>query len=43
MVEGRAMFPGFYKGTLERIVIHTNLLWIILHGSSRVSRCLMSI
>jgi hypothetical membrane protein len=32
-VESRAMYLGFYKGTLERIVIYTNLLWILLFGS----------
>ena len=32
-VESRAMFLGFYKGTLERIVIYTNLLWVLILGS----------
>ena len=32
-VESRATYLGFYKGTLERIVIYTNLLWILLLGS----------
>ena len=32
-VESRAMFHGFYKGTLERIVIYTNLLWVLILGS----------
>ena len=33
-VESRATYLGFYKGTLERIVIYTNLLWILLLGSN---------
>ncbi len=32
-VESRAMFMGLYKGTLERIVIYTNLLWALILGS----------
>lgn len=32
-VESRALFMGLYKGTLERIVIYTNLLWILILGS----------
>jgi len=32
-VESRAMFMGLYKGTLERIVIYTNLLWVLILGS----------
>jgi len=32
-VESREMFLGFYKGTLERIVIYTNLLWVLILGS----------
>ncbi len=32
-VESRATFLGFYKGTLERIVIYTNLLWVLILGS----------
>ena len=32
-VESKVMYLGFYKGTLERIVIYTNLLWILLLGS----------
>ena len=32
-VESSATYLGFYKGTLERIVIYTNLLWILLLGS----------
>lgn len=32
-VESREMFMGLYKGTLERIVIYTNLLWILVFGS----------
>jgi hypothetical membrane protein len=32
-VESRAMFLGLYKGTLERIVIYTNLLWVLILGS----------
>ena len=32
-VESRATFLGFYKGTLERIVIYTNLLWVMILGS----------
>ncbi len=32
-VESRAMFLGLYKGTLERIVIYTNLLWVLVLGS----------
>jgi len=32
-VESREMYLGFFKGTLERIVIYTNLLWILLLGS----------
>ena len=32
-VESRAMFLGLYKGTLERIVIYTNLLWVLVRGS----------
>ncbi len=32
-VESMAMFMGLYKGTLERIVIYTNLLWVLILGS----------
>jgi hypothetical membrane protein len=32
-VESRAMFMGLYKGTLERIVIYTNLMWVLILGS----------
>jgi hypothetical membrane protein len=32
-VESRVMFLGLYKGTLERIVIYTNLLWVLILGS----------
>ncbi len=32
-VESRDVFLGFYKGTLERIVIYTNLLWVLILGS----------
>jgi hypothetical membrane protein len=32
-VESRVMFMGLYKGTLERIVIYTNLLWVLILGS----------
>jgi hypothetical membrane protein len=32
-VESKVMFLGFYKGTLERIVIYTNLLWVLILGS----------
>lgn len=32
-VESREMYLGFYKGTLERIVIYTNLLWVLILGS----------
>ena len=32
-VESRAMFMGLHKGTLERIVIYTNLLWVLILGS----------
>ena len=32
-VESRLTFLGFYKGTLERIVIYTNLLWVLILGS----------
>jgi hypothetical membrane protein len=32
-VESRDVFMGFYKGTLERIVIYTNLLWVLILGS----------
>jgi hypothetical membrane protein len=32
-VESREMYMGLYKGTLERIVIYTNLLWILVLGS----------
>jgi len=32
-VESRDMFMGLYKGTLERIVIYTNLLWVLILGS----------
>ncbi len=32
-VESRATFLGFYKGTLERIVIYNNLLWVLILGS----------
>ena len=32
-VESRAVFMGLYKGTLERIVIYTNLLWVLILGS----------
>jgi hypothetical membrane protein len=32
-VESRAMFLGLYKGTIERIVIYTNLLWVLILGS----------
>ena len=32
-VESRELFLGLYKGTLERIVIYTNLLWILIYGS----------
>ena len=31
-VESREVFFGLYKGTLERIVIYTNLLWILIFG-----------
>jgi hypothetical membrane protein len=31
-VESREMFFGLYKGTLERIVIYTNLIWILIFG-----------
>lgn len=31
-IESREMFFGLYKGTLERIVIYTNLLWILILG-----------
>lgn len=32
-VESREMYLGLYKGTLERIVIYTNLLWVLILGS----------
>lgn len=32
-VESKAMFMGLYKGTLERTVIYTNLLWVLILGS----------
>jgi hypothetical membrane protein len=32
-VESRITYYGLYKGTLERIVIYTNLLWILIFGS----------
>jgi len=32
-VESRAVFMGLYKGTLERIVIYSNLLWVLILGS----------
>ncbi len=32
-VDSRAMYLGFFKGTLERIVIYTNLLWVLILGS----------
>jgi hypothetical membrane protein len=32
-VESSDIFLGFYKGTLERIVIYTNLLWVLILGS----------
>ena len=32
-VDSRAMYLGLYKGTLERIVIYTNLLWVLILGS----------
>lgn len=32
-VNSRAMFLGLYKGTLERVVIYTNLLWVLILGS----------
>ena len=32
-VESRVTYFGFYKGTLERIVIYTNLLWVLILGS----------
>jgi hypothetical membrane protein len=32
-VESRVTFLGLYKGTLERIVIYTNLLWVLIFGS----------
>jgi len=32
-VESRVTYFGFYKGTLERIVIYTNLLWLLILGS----------
>lgn len=32
-VESRALYLGLYKGTLERIVIYTNLLWVLILGS----------
>jgi len=32
-VESRVTYYGFYKGTLERIVIYTNLLWVLILGS----------
>ena len=32
-VESKEMFLWFYKGTLERIVIYTNLLWVLILGS----------
>jgi len=37
-VESRAMFMGLYKGTLERIVIYTNLLWVLILGSQLSSK-----
>ena len=37
-VESRAMFLGLYKGTLERIVIYTNLLWVLILGSQLSSK-----
>ena len=32
-VESRVMYLGLYKGTLERFVIYTNLLWVLILGS----------
>ena len=32
-VESRVLFLGLYKGTLERIVIYTNLMWVLILGS----------
>ena len=32
-VESRETFLGFFKGTLERVVIYTNLLWVLILGS----------
>ena len=32
-VDSRAMYLGLFKGTLERIVIYTNLLWVLILGS----------
>jgi hypothetical membrane protein len=32
-VDSKALFMGFFKGTLERIVIYTNLLWVLILGS----------
>ena len=37
-VESRAMFMGLYKGTLERIVIYTNLMWVLILGSQLSSK-----
>ena len=37
-VESRAIFMGLYKGTLERIVIYTNLLWVLILGSQLSSK-----
>ncbi len=37
-VESRAMIMGLYKGTLERIVIYTNLLWVLILGSQLSSK-----
>jgi hypothetical protein len=32
LIHARA-FMGLFKGTLERIVIYTNLLWVLILGS----------
>lgn len=32
-VESKTLFMGVFKGTLERIVIYTNLLWVLILGS----------
>jgi len=32
-VESRTMYMGLFKGTLERIVIYTNLLWVLILAS----------